>query len=91
MISQKALDELGEDGFIQMLRFVDWLFYSHEAYDLTKWGIEGVHYDVVDGQKVLKVNINNSISNEIGVFPNIIHVGKQFWGISIKTYVLADK
>jgi putative aldouronate transport system substrate-binding protein len=54
MISQKALDELGEEGFIQMLRFVDWLFYSHEAYDLTKWGIEGVHYDVVDGQKVLK-------------------------------------
>ena len=54
MISKKALDELGEDGFIQMLRFVDWLFYSHEAYDLTKWGVEGVHYDVVDGQKKLK-------------------------------------
>lgn len=55
MISQKALDELGEDGFIQMLRFVDWLFYSHEAYDLTKWGIEGVHYDVDgEGNKKLK-------------------------------------
>ena len=54
MISKKALDELGEDGFIQMLRFVDWLFYSHEAYDLTKWGVEGEHYEVVDGQKKLK-------------------------------------
>ena len=54
MISQKALDELGEAGFIQMLRFVDWLFYSHEAYDLTKWGVEGEHYEVVDGQKKLK-------------------------------------
>ena len=54
MISQKALDELGEDGFIQMLRFVDWLFYSHEAYDLTKWGVEGEHYEVVNGEKKLK-------------------------------------
>ena len=54
MISQKALDELGEDGFIEMLRFVDWLFYSHEAYDLTKWGVEGVHYTVdADGNKKL--------------------------------------
>ena len=54
MISKKALDELGEDGFIQMLRFVDWLFYSHEAYELTKWGVEGEHYEVVDGVKKLK-------------------------------------
>ena len=54
MISQKALDELGEDGFIEMLRFVDWLFYSHEAYDLTKWGVEGVHYTVdSEGNKKL--------------------------------------
>ena len=54
MISQKALDELGEDGFIEMLRFVDWLFYSHEAYNLTKWGVEGVHYTVdADGNKKL--------------------------------------
>lgn len=54
MISQKALDELGKEGFIEMLRFVDWLFYSHEAYDLTKWGVEGVHYTVdSDGNKKL--------------------------------------
>lgn len=55
MISQRALDELGEEGFIKMLRFVDWLFYSHEAYDLTKWGIEGETYTVnSDGNKSLK-------------------------------------
>ena len=54
MISQKALDELGEDGFIEMLRFVDWLFYSHEAYDLTKWGVEGEHYTIdANGNKKL--------------------------------------
>ena len=55
MISKNALDDLGEAGFIEMLRFVDWLFYSHEAYDLTKWGVEGVHYEVDDkGNKKLK-------------------------------------
>lgn len=47
MIATKALDELGEEGFIKMLRFVDWLFYSDEAYDLTKWGVEGETYEVV--------------------------------------------
>ena len=41
MISSKALKELGEDEFIKMMRFVDWLWYSEEAYTLTKWGVEG--------------------------------------------------
>lgn len=54
MISKRALDELGEEGFIKMIRFVDWLFYSHEAYDLTKWGVEGETYQVnADGTKSL--------------------------------------
>ncbi|MBR2294711.1 MAG: extracellular solute-binding protein [Clostridiales bacterium] len=54
MISQNALDDLGEDGFIEMLRFVDWLFYSHEAYVLTKWGIEDETFTYTDdGSKVL--------------------------------------
>ncbi|MBO7424309.1 MAG: extracellular solute-binding protein [Clostridiales bacterium] len=54
MISQKALDELGEEGFIKMLRFVDWLFYSKEAYTLVKWGVEGKTYQVnADGTKSL--------------------------------------
>ncbi len=54
MISQKALDELGKDGFIEMLRFVDWLFYSPEAYILYKWGVEGETFKYAeDGSKVL--------------------------------------
>lgn len=54
MIAQKALDELGEDGFIKMMRFVDWMFYSREAYTLTKWGPENVTWHYVDsnGMKV---------------------------------------
>lgn len=47
MISQNALDDLGEEGFIEMMRFVDWLWYSPEAYVLTKWGVEGETFEYV--------------------------------------------
>lgn len=59
MISQNALDDLGEDGFIQMLRFVDWLWYSPEAYTLIKWGVEGETFqyakDTTTGLEVKKL------------------------------------
>ena len=48
MISQNALDELGEEDFIKMLRFVDWLWYSPEAYTLIKWGVEGETFQYND-------------------------------------------
>ena len=56
MIARRALDELGEEGFIKMLRFVDWLWYSSEAYTLYKWGPEGEtwHY-VTDANTGLQV------------------------------------
>ncbi len=47
MISKNALDDLGESGFIKMMRFVDWLWYSDDAYTLTKWGVEGETYKTV--------------------------------------------
>lgn len=54
MISTKAKDELGEDGLIKLLRFVDWMFYSKEGYTLTKWGVEGEtwQYADVNGMKI---------------------------------------
>ena len=57
MISQKAKDELGEDGLIKLMRFVDWMFYSKEGYSLTKWGVEGETWQYVDvnGMKVKKL------------------------------------
>jgi len=57
MLSQKALDELGEKEFIKLVRFVDWMFYSSEAYTLTKWGVEGEtwQYTDVNGMKVKKL------------------------------------
>ena len=45
-ISSRALDELGEEEFIKMMRFVDWLWYSEEGQTLTKWGVEGETYTV---------------------------------------------
>ncbi|MGM9593790.1 MAG: hypothetical protein ACI3U8_05495 [Candidatus Onthomonas sp.] len=49
MISSKALNDLGEDEFIKLMRFVDWLWYSDAGLTLTKWGVEGVTYTVEDG------------------------------------------
>ncbi|MCP6156755.1 hypothetical protein NL403_26795, partial [Klebsiella pneumoniae] len=40
MISQNALDDLGEEGFIKMLRFIDWFWYSNEGQMLSLWGVE---------------------------------------------------
>lgn len=54
MISSKALEELGEEDFIKMLRFIDWLWYSEEGKTLAKWGVEGETYEVAeDGSKTL--------------------------------------
>ncbi|RDY32188.1 extracellular solute-binding protein [Lachnotalea glycerini] len=57
MISQNALDELGEEGFIKMLRFVDWLWYSNEGQTLSLWGVEGTTYTVEDSKIVLNPDI----------------------------------
>lgn len=58
MISKNALDELGEEGFIKMLRFIDWLWYSDEGHELSQWGVEGETYTKNDdGNIVLKEDI----------------------------------
>ncbi len=57
MLSQKALDELGKEKFIKLVRFVDWMFYSEEAYTLCKWGPKGKTWDyaTVDGKQIKKL------------------------------------
>jgi ABC-type sugar transport system, periplasmic component len=57
MITQNALDDLGEEGFIKMLRFVDWLWYSEEGQILSLWGVDGETYEIVDGELVLNEDI----------------------------------
>lgn len=64
MISQNALDELGEEEFIKMLRFVDWLWYSNEGQNLCLWGVEGETYTKdADGQIALNPDISYNGKN----------------------------
>ncbi|OZQ69844.1 sugar ABC transporter substrate-binding protein [Paenibacillus sp. VTT E-133280] len=55
MISQNALKDLGEENFIKMLRFVDWLWYSDEGQTLSLWGVEGETY-TKDADGTIKLN-----------------------------------
>ncbi|MEF2967341.1 sugar ABC transporter substrate-binding protein [Paenibacillus sp. M1] len=65
MISKNALDDLGEEGFIKMLRFVDWLWYSPEGQTLSLWGVEGETYTKdADGNIVLNPDITFNGLNE---------------------------
>lgn len=58
MISKNALEELGEEEFIKMLRFIDWLWYSDEGHELCQWGVEGETYTKdADGNIVLNSDI----------------------------------
>lgn len=59
MISTNALKELGEDKFVKMLRYIDWLWYSDEGQTLCLWGAEGETYTKdADGNIVLNPDIS---------------------------------
>ncbi|WP_028608570.1 sugar ABC transporter substrate-binding protein [Paenibacillus harenae] len=65
MVSQNALDDLGEEGFIKMLRFIDWFWYSNEGQTLSLWGVEGETYTKdAEGNIVLHSDIYYNGMNE---------------------------
>ncbi|MNJ46350.1 hypothetical protein D3C77_414780 [compost metagenome] len=65
MISTNALDDLGEEGFIKMLRFIDWFWYSEEGQMLSLWGVEGETYTLdANGNVVLNPEIYFNGMNE---------------------------
>ncbi len=65
MISKNALDDLGEEEFIKMLRFIDWLWYSDEGQTLCLWGVEGETYTRdADGKIVLNEDISYNGINQ---------------------------
>ncbi|MDO3410122.1 sugar ABC transporter substrate-binding protein [Saccharibacillus sp. CPCC 101409] len=68
MISQNALDNLGKEGFIKMLRFVDWLWYSDEGQTFSLWGDEGDTYTKdADGKIMLNKDITyNGLNADTG-------------------------
>ncbi|MFE6194774.1 extracellular solute-binding protein [Streptomyces sp. NPDC057838] len=55
MVSSKALDS---DGFVAMMQFLDWLWYSDEGQKFCKWGVEGVTYTEPGGRPRLKPGIS---------------------------------
>lgn len=63
MISSKAKDD---PNFPQLLKFVDWLWYSEAGQTLTKWGVEGVTYQKVNGKFQLMSDVNYMNLNPSG-------------------------
>lgn len=79
-----AMQSFGVDGYgisittackdpVRAIKFLDWLA-SDEGQVLRNWGIEGEHYQVVDGKRVIpdeilerKVNDASSFSKETGI------------------------
>ncbi|MFF4833051.1 extracellular solute-binding protein [Streptomyces sp. NPDC001315] len=55
MVSSKALKS---DSFVAMMQFVDWLWYSDEGQQFSKWGVEGVTYTRSGSQYQLKDGIS---------------------------------
>jgi putative aldouronate transport system substrate-binding protein len=64
MISKNALKD---PNFHDMLKFIDWLWYSEEGQTLTKWGVEGVTYKKVDGKFELMPDVTAGF---LGLNPN---------------------
>ena len=71
------------------VRWLDYVWGSQESQDLRYWGIEGVTYDTVDGEKIFKDNIINSPKGAIsemralGGWPNFVgfESGEAFLGM----------
>jgi putative aldouronate transport system substrate-binding protein len=54
MISAKIAES---DKFVATMQFIDWLWYSDEAQEFTKWGVLGTTYDKNAGKRTLKPDI----------------------------------
>lgn len=47
----------------RIIQYLDYLF-TDEGQKLISWGIEGQHYDVVEGKRVRKEEVNNQIKGD---------------------------
>lgn len=58
-----------KDYFDNLLKFIDWFFYSEEGYTLSSWGIENDTYTVADGKKTFTdaVKTTDGISKTLSV------------------------
>jgi putative aldouronate transport system substrate-binding protein len=63
MISGKIKDN---DNFKAILQFIDWLYYSDEGQEFTKWGVENETFTKEDGKRKLMDDINYNGLNPKG-------------------------
>lgn len=63
MISSKAKESENFDAIIQ---FIDWLYYSDEGLEFSKWGVEGTTYTKTDGVRKLADGVNYNGLNPAG-------------------------
>ncbi|MFX3635699.1 MAG: ABC transporter substrate-binding protein [Candidatus Pristimantibacillus sp.] len=59
---------------VRIIKFLDYLA-SDEGQVLRNWGIEGVHYDLVDGKRVLKPEFLNMKTNDGNKFKKSTGIG----------------
>lgn len=63
MITSKVKES---EHFKAILQFIDWLYYSDEGQEFTKWGVEGVTYTKEGGIRKLMDDINYNGLNPKG-------------------------
>lgn len=63
MITSKVKES---EHFKAILQFIDWLYYSDEGQEFTKWGVEGVTYTKEGGVRKLMDDINYNGLNPKG-------------------------
>ncbi|WP_078381661.1 ABC transporter substrate-binding protein [Sutcliffiella halmapala] len=63
MISSKAKQS---ENFEALLQFVDWLYYSDEAQEFVKWGVEGTTFTKENGERKLTADWNYNGLNPAG-------------------------
>ena len=63
MVSSSALER---DDFVAMMQFIDWLYYSDEGLEYTKWGVEGTTYTQEGEDYVLTPDVTFQSLNPAG-------------------------
>lgn len=63
MITSKIKES---ENFEAILQFIDWLYYSDEGQEFTKWGVEGTTFTKEDGVRKLMDDINYNGLNPKG-------------------------
>lgn len=63
MISSKVKES---EHFDAILQFIDWLYYSDEGQEFTKWGVEGTTFTKTDGVRTLADDVNYTGLNPEG-------------------------